>query len=119
MKPSYGMGILVAVLLAAALALFGLVSLQGAVTVGMVLTGLWTVVSAFAVGGGARNYYLGWGIIITGLSLTYFVPVQYAVGLVLVAIVGLIVATAFLPKRPKASGSAASSPAGGQPSAAS
>ncbi|MDE1857604.1 MAG: hypothetical protein KGI26_00860 [Thaumarchaeota archaeon] len=120
MKPSFGMGILVAVLLAAALALLGQVSLQGAVTLGLILAGLWTVLSAFViVDEGARSYYLGWGVIIIGLSLTYFIPVQYAVGLVLIAIVGLIIATAFLSRAPKATGSAAGSPAGGQPSPAS
>lgn len=69
----------------------------------LLLAGAWSVLSAFIlVESGDRMFYAGWGIVIAGLSLSYFIPVQYAVGLVLVAIVGLIVVYAYLARAPKA-----------------
>ena len=103
MKPSYGLGILVVVLLTAAVALLGVLSLQGTVSMGLLLAGAWTFAAAFVlVAEGDRSYYAGWGIIIAGLSLSYFVPIQDALALILIAIVGLIVATAYLARTPRA-----------------
>lgn len=115
MKPSYGLGILVVVLIAAAAALLG-AGLSLSVSLAMLLAGLWTLVAAFTlVGSGERGYYAGWGVILACLSLSYFIPIQDAIALILIAIVGLIVASAYYTRAPKA----APSPAGGAPSAAS
>ena len=89
------MGLLVAVLLSAAAALLGAVSIQGAFSMALLLGGLWTIAAAFAIMEAAdRAYYVGWGMIITGLSLSYFIPIQVAVAAILIAIVGLIILTA-------------------------
>ena len=116
MKPSYGLGILVVVLLTAAVYLIGAVDMQGAVSMGLLLAGLWTLVAAFMlVASGERGYYAGWGIILACLSLSYFVPIQDAVALILIAIVGLIVVSAYHTRAPKA----APLPPGEAPTAAS
>ena len=102
MKPSYGMGILVVVLASAAVALAGFLSLQGAVSMGLLLAGVWTIVAAFVlVTGRERSYYAGWGIIIAGLSLSYFIPIQDALALILIAMVGLILVTAYFARAPR------------------
>ena len=102
MKPTFGIGVLVALLIPAAVALLGLLNLQGAASMALLLTGAWTIVAAFAiVASGERAFYAGWGIIITGLSLSYFVPIADALALILIAIVGLIVVTTYLARGPK------------------
>lgn len=102
MKLSYGMGVLVIVLLTVAVALLGLLGLQGAVSMGLLLGGLWTIAAAFVLETGRdRSYYAGWGIIIAGLSLSYFIPVQDALAVILLAIVGLILVTAYFARGPK------------------
>jgi hypothetical protein len=103
LKPSFGLGVLVVVLLSAAAALFGVLSVQASLSMLLLLTGLWSIVSAFIlVGPKDRAFYAGWGIIIAGLSLSYFIPIQDALGVILVAIVGLIVVYAYLARTPKA-----------------
>ena len=95
MKSTWGTGILVAVLVSAAAALLGSVSVQGAFSMALLLSGLWTVAAAFAfMDSSDRSYYVGWGIIITGLSLSYFIPIEDAVAAIFIAIVGLIIVTA-------------------------
>jgi hypothetical protein len=95
-KPSWGVGIVIAVLISAATALLGVVTPQGAVSLALLLVGLWTFLSAFAiVAEEDRVYYAGWGVIVAGLSLSYFIPIQQALALIIIAIVALIVATVF------------------------
>jgi hypothetical protein len=114
MKPGYGLGVLVVVLLTAAVALLGLLGPQGAVSMGLLLAGLWTIAAAFfLVAAKERSYYAGWGIIITGLSFTYYIPVQDAVGLILIAIVALIVVTAYFARAPRVVPEAANGSSGG------
>ncbi|MDE1853813.1 MAG: hypothetical protein KGI38_08725 [Thaumarchaeota archaeon] len=120
MKPSWGIGIVVAVLVSIAVGLLGLVSLSGFVSLVLVLIGLWTIVSAFAfVERKDRTFYAGWGIVITGLSLGYVIPLQYALALILLAVVVLILVTVFFGKAPKLYTAATSppSPAGETPAA--
>ena len=77
--------------------------LQGAVSFGLLLAGAWTILAAFTVAAGReRSYYVGWGIILAGLSSSYYIPVQDALGLILVAIVGLVVLTAYFARAPSA-----------------
>lgn len=116
MKPSYGMGVLVIVLLTVAVALLGLLGVQGAVSMGLLLAGAWTILAGFAIAEEKeRSYYAGWGIIIAGLSLSYLIPIQDAVALVLLAIVGLIVATAYFARTPRVGTPAANTPSSGGP----
>lgn len=94
-------------LLSAATALLGLLGPQGAVAMGLLLAGAWTIAAAFIlVESSERAYYAGWGIIIAGLSLSYFIPIQDALALILIAIVGLIVATAYYSRTPRVTSSA-------------
>lgn len=112
MRPSYGLGILVIVLLTAAVALLGLLGLQGAVSMGLLLAGLWTIAAAFLiVATQERSYYAGWGIIIAGLSLSYFIPIQYALAVILIAIVGLIVVSTYFARAKANAPSPGSAPA--------
>jgi hypothetical protein len=120
MKPSWGIGIVVAVLLSVAVALLGLVNLQGTVSLILLLVGLWTILAAFFIEERKdRNFFVGWGIIITGLSLSYVLPLQYALALILIAIVGLILVTVYFGKAPRVYAAATTrpSPGGGTPAA--
>lgn len=107
MKPTFGIGVLVIVLLSAAVELLGVLSLQAALSMLLLFTGLWSILSAFVLAGPSdRAFYAGWGIIIAGLSLSYFIPVQDALGVILVAIVALIIVYAYLARTPKATSAA-------------
>lgn len=101
MKPGWGIGILAVALISVAAALLRIVSLQGAFSMGLLLAGLWTIVAAFAMAEEVdKIYYLGWGIIFACLSLSYFIPIQDAVALILIAMVGLMVVTAYRGRSP-------------------
>ena len=100
MKTGYGAGVAVAILLSLAVFLLGLVGYSGLLALLLLLTGGWTLVAAFAVvEAGGRTFYAAWGIILAILSSSYFVPLRYALALVLLAIVGLIIFTAYSGKR--------------------
>ncbi len=119
MKPSWEIGAVVAVLVSAAAALFGL-ELQGAITLTLLLVGLWTIFSAFVlVERKDRNYYTGWGIVIAGLSLSYFVKLQYALAIIILAVVALIIINVYIGKTPKIYEAATNPPpaGGGTPAA--
>ncbi|MGP8126048.1 MAG: hypothetical protein ACLQEQ_09360 [Nitrososphaerales archaeon] len=88
---SWGVGIIVAILLSAAVYSFGLVGLDHAISLSLLLVGLWTIVCAlFLVERKDRWYYSGWGVVLAFLSLFAFLPAGYTIGLVLIAIVALI-----------------------------
>ena len=96
MKSTWGIGALVAVLLSAAVGLLGVVDVKGTFALMLLLVGLWTLVAAFTFEGReGRAFYAGWGVVLAGLSLTYLVPLRDALGLILIAIVILIVATVY------------------------
>ena len=120
MKLNYGMGILVVVLLSAAVGLLGILGAQGTVSLGMLLAGAWTFLAAFVIVEEAeRSYYIGWGIIIAGLSLSYLVPIQDALAVIIVAMVALILVTAYRAKKPKVPAVAAGTSTPAAPEAAS
>jgi hypothetical protein len=103
LKLSWGIGILAVALISIAAALLGVVSPQGAFSMALLLAGLWTIVAAFAIVEGIdKTYYVGWGIIFACLSLSYFIPIQDALALILIAMVGLIIFTAYRGMTPKA-----------------
>jgi hypothetical protein len=116
-----GTGMIVAVLLSAAAYLFGLVkSLSYTVSLALLLTGLWTIACALTVVERKdRNYYGGWGAVIAVLSLFAFLPLQYAIGLLLLALVALILLYAYTGKKDKIITAARTppAPAGGTPAA--
>jgi hypothetical protein len=102
MKPSWGIGVVVAILLSVALGLLGVVHLRGTVSLILLLTGAWTFLSAFViVDKEDRTFYAGWGVVIAGLSLTYVISLADALALILIAIVLLIIVTVYFGKSPK------------------
>jgi hypothetical protein len=120
LKAGWGVGIIIAVLLAVVVYLVGIVDLRGLVSLVLLLTGLWTLVSAFViVERKDRSYYSGWGVVIAALSLTYVTSLNYTIALVLLAIVALIIINVYSRKAPKMFTAAANSPAssGGTPAA--
>ncbi len=114
MKPSWEIGAVVAVLISIAAGLLGL-ELQAVITMILILVGLWTLLAAFViVDRKDRNYYTGWGVVITGLSLSYFVKLQYALALIILAIVAVIIINVYIGKTPRMYEAATNpTPAGG------
>lgn len=120
MKPGWGVGVIVAILLSVAVYLLGVVNLGGMVSVLLLLSGLWTLVAAFViVERKDRSYYSGWGVVIAALSLFDFIPLNYTIALVLLAIVALIIINVYVGKAPKMFTAATNppSPAGETPAA--
>jgi phage-related holin len=102
MKPGWGVGIIVAILLSVAVWLFGIVNLAGMVSMVLLLCGLWTLVASFAIVElKDRSYYMGWGVVIAALSLFDFIPFNYTIALILMAIVALIIINVYLGRTPK------------------
>jgi hypothetical protein len=115
----WGVGIIVAILLSVAAYSFGLHA-NYTFSLGLLLVGLWTVVSAlFLVDQKDRWYYTGWGVVLAFLSLFAFLPAGYTIGLVLIAIVALILLYVYVggSSRMIAAGRAQPAPAGGTPAA--
>jgi hypothetical protein len=120
LKPGWGVGVIVAILLSVAVYLLGVVNLGGMVSVLLLLSGLWTLVAAFViVERKDRSYYSGWGVVIAALSLFDFIPLNYTIALVLLAIVALIIINVYVGKAPKMFTAATNppSPAGETPAA--
>jgi hypothetical protein len=102
MKPGWGVGTIVAILVSVAVWLFGVVNFAGMVSMVLLLCGLWTLVAAFAIVNlKDRSYYMGWGIVIAALSLFDFIPFNYTIALILMAIVVLILVNVYLGRAPK------------------
>lgn len=111
MKPSWGVGSIVAILLSIAAALLGAVRAKGLLSLALLLVGAWTLLSAFViVDREDRTFYAGWGIVLAGLALSYVLPLRFALGLVLIALVVLILATVSFGRTPKMSAAAAPPP---------
>ncbi|MDA4121076.1 MAG: hypothetical protein OK404_01560 [Thaumarchaeota archaeon] len=99
MKVGWGVGIAIAVLASFAAFFFGLFgTLYSSTAVylliasALLLSGLWTVVSAFLIVEiKDRTYYSAWGVVMSCLSLFAFVPPAIAAGILIVAIIILII----------------------------
>jgi hypothetical protein len=102
MKPGTWVGSLIAILLAVVVYLLELVDLKGMLSLMFLLVGLWTLIAAFTiVDPKDRFYYTGWGIVIAFLSLFDFIPVNYTVALLILAIIALIVINVYVGRAPK------------------
>ncbi|HVC27564.1 MAG TPA: hypothetical protein VND40_05330 [Nitrososphaerales archaeon] len=85
-----GAGLIATVLLPIAFLLFGLLKAGQTLPAILLLSGLWVLVFGLMMEGKQeRLYYSGFGAMVALLSTYLFVPVQYTVGLVLVALVVL------------------------------
>ena len=114
LKPGWGVGTIVAILVSVAVYLFGIVNFYGMVSMLLLLCGLWTLVAAFVIVElKDRSYYMGWGVVIAALSLFDFIPFNYTIALVLMAIVVLILVNVYLGKAPKMYNAASTPPPGG------
>ncbi len=114
------MGAVVAVLLSVAVGLLGSLSFQETLSLLLLLFGMWTIAAAFiVVDRKDRSYYSAWGVVIAALSLAYLIPIQYELGLILLAIIALIVINVYIGKAPKIYEAATnpSPPAGPTPAA--
>jgi hypothetical protein len=111
----WGVGAIVAVLLSVAVALFGIVNFSGMISMMLLLLGLWTLVAAFVIVDiKDRSYYMGWGVVIAALSLFDFIPFNYTIALILMAVVVLILINVYLGKTPRMYNAATTpAPAGG------
>jgi hypothetical protein len=118
---SWGVGEIVVILLSLASQLFGLTKGTYSISLFLLLTGLWTLAAGLLiVGHRDRVYYSSWGVVIAILSAFAFLPWNYTLGLVLVAIVALILLTAFGPRSGKmytAASNRSPSPTGERPAA--
>jgi len=102
LRLSWGVGALAFILVAIAALLFQLVTLEQSVSLMLLLVGMWTVVIAFSSSEGRdRSYYSGWGIVLAFLSLFAYIPFNYTVGLLLLAVVALILLNVFMGRTPK------------------
>lgn len=120
LRLGWGIGIIVAVLLSAAVYSFGLVNLEHTISLGLLLVGLWTIVCAFfLVERKDMWYYSGWGVVFAFLSLFAYLPTGYTIGLVLIAIVALILLYIYVGGTGKMINAARAppAPAGGTPAA--
>ena len=97
MKFSYGLGIVLIVLIAVILALFGL-SLFGVISTFLFLSGAWTIFAAFSlVKRNERYYYLGWGVILVSLSTIYSIPWQYSIAIALILVIVVVLLSRYRP----------------------
>jgi hypothetical protein len=101
-KPGWGIGTIVAILVSVAVWLLNIVNFSGMISLILLLCGLWTVVAAFVlVETRDRTYYSAWGVVIAALSLFNFIPLNYTIALILLAIVALIIINVYVGKAPK------------------
>ena len=122
MKVTWGIGAVVAILLAAASYLFGLsFASDGEETVSLMLllVGIWTIVAAFAIiDHKDRAYYGAWGVVLAVMSLFSYIQPAYVLGVLLIAIVGLIIIMALAGRgRVLTVANPQTAPAGGTPAA--
>jgi hypothetical protein len=91
MRITYGEGVVVAILLPFVLLLLGLVRFSACLFLILLLFGVWTIVSAFALAiPEERNFYIMWGIILSCASTIFVIPVSYAIALILIAIIASV-----------------------------
>ena len=91
MKPSLGIGIILATLASLVVFLFGLVGYEWLGALLLLLNGLWIVVyGAVEAESKDKLYYAGWGLIMAGLSTFVVLPIAYTLGVVIVLIMAVI-----------------------------
>ena len=96
MRLGWGMGEIVVILLSFVSYLFGLTNGTYTLSLFFLLSGVWTLITGlFFVDRKDRTYYSSWGVIVAVLATFAFIPANYALGLVLIAIIALIILTAY------------------------
>ncbi len=91
MKLAYGEGVLVAILAPFVVLLFGKINLFETFFLIFALLGVWTLVSAFTLAiAHDRFFYVAWGLILASFSSAFITRIQYAVALIILAIIASI-----------------------------
>jgi hypothetical protein len=96
----YASGVVVGIILPLAILLFGLTSPVRALALIFLLVGAWTILFG-TLYQREKAYWAGWGAGLAVLSSVAVLPFAYTIGLVLVVVVVLIIATAFLRRDPR------------------
>ncbi len=101
MRGSWGAGIIIAVLLPLALLLFGILNFAHTIAGIILLIGVWTLISGFAFSPQRdRIFMVGWGLVLAIFSTIFLIKPAYALGLVLLAVIALVLVTAFGRQKP-------------------
>lgn len=96
MRVSFGLGLIVCVLVPIVLLLFGVIDISQSASAILLLAGLWAVVFGLAFGRGPdRLYNVGVGLIVIAISTFLFLPLAYVVGLVLIVVILIVLAAFF------------------------
>jgi hypothetical protein len=103
LRGSWGAGIIIAFLLPLALLLFGILNYSQTLAGIILLIGVWTLISGFAFSPQRdRLFMVGWGLVLSIFSTIFLIRPAYALGLVLLAMIALVLVTAFgKPKAPR------------------
>jgi uncharacterized membrane protein len=97
-RVGYGYGLIVAILLAIVLYLFGLINPEQTVSALLLFVGLWTMIFG-GTAKGEKTYYVGWGAVIAVLSTFIIIPLAYTIALVLIVVIIFTIFTATRSKR--------------------
>lgn len=91
MKPSLGIGALLATLVSLVVFLFGYVNYAWLGALLLLLNGLWIAIYGVVEAQSRdRLYYAGWGLIMVGLATFVVLPLTYTVGVVIVLVIAVI-----------------------------
>jgi uncharacterized membrane protein len=91
MKLAYGEGALVAILAPFVVYLFGKINLPETFFLIFALLGVWTLVSAFAIVTAKEKFpFIAWGLVLASFSSAFITRIQYAVALIILAIIAAI-----------------------------
>jgi 4-amino-4-deoxy-L-arabinose transferase-like glycosyltransferase len=92
----YGEGALIAILAPIVVFLLGLIgSVFNMFFLIFILLGAWTLFYSFLfLDQNQRMYYLSWGLILAGISAAFITRIQYAIALIIAAIVAAILINA-------------------------
>jgi len=92
MRVSLGVGVILATLLSLALYLFGILSATQAAAAFLLINGIWILVFGVSLARGReRLYYSGWGVVMASLSSFAVFPLQYVLGVVVLAVILVVV----------------------------
>ncbi|HYB04040.1 MAG TPA: hypothetical protein VED17_06240 [Nitrososphaerales archaeon] len=101
MRLAYGEGVIVAILAPFIVLLFGKITVLQTFFAVFLLLGLWTLVSAFLLMAlKDRIYYITWGMILSCLSTAFIIHIQYAIALILIAIIAALLINVATRKNP-------------------
>lgn len=102
LKVGFGIGAVIGILLSIVVYLVELVNFYGMLALMFLFLGLWTLVAAFAiVDPKDRYYYTAWGVVIAFLALFDFIPPNYTIALIILAIVAIIIINVYVGRTPK------------------